>query len=130
MDKDDKHTALTLTEQEEEVADERTVYLNHGRTLAIASEPTSEIIEIRASSGQVELRVRMTEDGPVLQLDAVKLEVNAESSVAIACQSFSVEAEESVNIASKAGLRVQSQEELQIESKGDVRVAGEKIWLN
>lgn len=130
MDRDDKNTALALEEQVEEQADERTVYLNNGRTLAIESQPTSEIIEIRASSGQVELRVKLTEDGPVLQLDGVKLEVTSESSIAMACEEFSVSAKKSVNLASQTGVRVQSEGEIQIESTQDVRVKGEKIWLN
>ena len=136
MDRDEKNAALALVEQSEETADERTVYLDHGRTLAVISSgsgsnsSSGETIEIRSSSGQVELRIRMTEDGPVLQLDGVKLEISAQESVAVRCQDFTVEAKNAVNITSQAGVRVQSEAEVQIESTADVRVKGEKIWLN
>ena len=130
MDTDDKRTALAHEEQTDETSDERTVYLERGRTLTIASQGSGETIEIRSSSGQAELRIRMTEEGPVLQLDGVKLEITAEESVAVRCQEFTVDAEKSVNITSRAGVRVVSAEEVNIESEADVRVKGEKIWLN
>lgn len=115
---------------EEERSDERSVYLEHGRTLAVASDGVSETIEIRASSGQVELRIRMTEEGPVLQLDGVRLQVNAAEAVEMKCKKFSVDASESVEIASRGGVEVKSESEMTIESSEDVRVRGDKIWLN
>ena len=130
MATDNKNASLELTEQESESTDERTMYLEHGRTLAVASAGTSQIIEVRASSGQVELRVRMTEDGPVLQLDGVKLEVNSDSSIAMQCESFSVQARSSVDIASEGQMQMRSEGEMKVESVAEVRVRGEKIWLN
>lgn len=117
-------------EQDEERTDERSVYLKHGRTLSVASDGVDELIEIRASSGDMELRIRMTEDGPVLQLEAVKLAVKATESIDLECKSFKVDAAESVEIASKGEMKVTSEGEMNIESPKDVRVRGEKIWLN
>jgi hypothetical protein len=119
----------TQEEQDEERTDERSVYLEHGRTLTVASEGMDELIEIRASSGQMELRIRMTEDGPVLQLEGVKLAVKAAETLDLECKSFKVEAE-SVEIASKGEMKVSSEGEMNIESSKDVRVRGDKIWLN
>lgn len=117
-------------EREEERADERSTYLQHGRTLAVSSAGMSEIIEIRSSSGQVELRINMTEDGPVLQLDGVKLSVKAAESIQMQCKTFAVEASESVEIASRGETKVTSEGDVSIESTKDVRVRGDKIWLN
>jgi hypothetical protein len=128
MAPNEKRASLEL--ESEEQVDERTVYLEHGRSLAVTSSGLSQLIEIRAASGQVELRIRMTEDGPVLQLDGVKLEVRAEDTIELSCREFKVDAAESVEIASQGGLRVGSKEEMTIESEADVRVRGEKIWLN
>lgn len=132
MASNDKRAALELRTEEyaEEQAEERTMYLDHGRTLAVVPAGTSQIIEVRASSGQVELRVRMNEDGPILQLNGAKLEVRSEDSIEMACKTFSVNATESVDIASQGGLTVTSEEEMQITATKDVRVRGEKIWLN
>lgn len=117
-------------EQDEERTDERSVYLKHGRTLSVTSEGMDELIEIRASSGNMELRIRMTEDGPVLQLEAVKLAVKATESIDLECKTFKIEATESVEIASKGDMKVSSEGEMNIESTADVRVRGDKIWLN
>jgi hypothetical protein len=119
----------TREEQDEERTGERSVYLEHGRTLTVSSEGMDELIEIRAASGQMELRIRMTEDGPVLQLEGVKLAVKATEALDLQCKSFKVEAD-SVEIASKGAMKVSSEGELDIESPKDVRVRGEKIWLN
>lgn len=129
----EKRTSLELETEDEldqERADERSLYLEHGRTLAVTSQGLSQLIEVRAASGQIELRIRMTEDGPVLQLDGVKLEVKAEDSIALQCTKFTVDAAESVDIVSQGTLQVASKEEMKIESEKDVRVRGEKIWLN
>lgn len=131
MQKNGSMLALeNLDEQDEERTDERSVYLKHGRTLSVASEGVDELIEIRASSGEMELRIRMTEDGPVLQLEAVKLAVKATESIDLECKTFKVEAAESVEIASKGEMKVTAEGEVNIESPKDVRVRGDKIWLN
>lgn len=118
-------------DEAQEDTNEREMYLKHGRKLAVASDGVSEIIEIRAASGALELRVNMTEDGPVLSLDGVKLAVNAEDSIELACKRFSVNATEAVDVSSDGELKVSSEGELNIRSEGaDVRINGEKIYLN
>lgn len=111
--------------------DERQMYLKHGRKLAVASDGVQEVIEIRASSGALELRIKMTEEGPLLMLEGVKLAVKAEESIEMECKRFSVNASESVELASQQELKVSSEGELNIRSEAaDVRVKGEKIFLN
>lgn len=126
--------ALSLKTQDEQVeneSDERQMYLEHGRTLAVGSDGLEEFIEIRASSGALELRIKMTEEGPVLALEGIKLAVKAQSSIEMECTRFSVNASESVELASEQKLEVSSKGELTIQSEGaDVRVKGEKIFLN
>ena len=126
---DGKKTALE-TETDAETGDERSVYLKNGRTLATRSEGSDEIVEIRAASGQVELKIKVTEDGPVLSVEGIKLEMKAAESVGVSCKTFRVDAEESVELASKGELSVTSEKDANIESKADVRVLGKMIWLN
>ncbi len=121
---------LVMEGEHAEEREERSVYLKHGRTLAVADDGLDEVIEIRASSGQVELRVKMTEDGPVLALEGVRLSVKAAENIELECKNFSVAASESVKLASQGELKVSSEGEMNIESPVDVRVKGEKIWLN
>lgn len=124
--------ALSLEAHEERVEnDERQMYLEHGRTIAVSSDGLQEVIEIRASSGALELRINMTEEGPVLALEGVKLAVSAQTSIEMECKRFSVNASESVELASGQALAVKSEGEMTIQSEdADVRVKGERIFLN
>jgi len=109
---------------------EAPIRLAHGRTLAVTPDGPNEVIEIRASSGTLELRIHMTEEGPMLTLEGVKLAVKAQDSIDMECKRFSVNASESVELASSQELKIKSDGELTIRSEGaDVRVIGEKIYL-
>jgi hypothetical protein len=102
------------TEQHEEAADSREVYLRDGRKLVVTEQGGDQLVEIRSESGMVEVRIQLTEQGPVLQMEAVRMQLKASESVAI------------------EGKRVEikSEDELEIESAGDVRVRGKMIYLN
>ncbi len=115
-----------VEDQADEVESTSTHYLDHGRTLH-ASE---SLIDIRAPSGQLELRLRMTEDGPVLTLDGVRLDITGSEHVGITCKQFVVNATESVAISSKGQALVEADEDLHVDSKSDVRIKGKKIYLN
>ena len=105
--------------------------LDGGRSVAVVSrDGTDEYVEIRASNGRVELSIKMTEEGPVLQLDGVRLSVNAAESIDMKCKKFSVDASESVELTSEGSLDVSSEDEMTVRSTADVRVRGRIIYLN
>jgi hypothetical protein len=87
-----------------------TLELQHGRTLVVEDD----LVEVRAGSGTVEVRLRVTEDGPVLELESVKLSLRA-------ARSLDVSAEE-ITLSGSADVR--------IDAGGDVVVTGETIRLN
>lgn len=95
-------------------SESKTILLEHGRRLEVSRSGDGDVVEVRAESGQLELRVVLTAEGPVLQLDAVKLALRAEDSVEIDCKSFAVKTTEDVSIA----------------AEGDTRVVGKRIFLN
>ncbi len=105
-----------------ETADKREVYLREGRTLTVEAEGTDELLEIRSSSGQVELRIKLTEAGPVLQMESARLELKATESVEIESKQVSIKATEK--------LALESKDEVSVDAEGDVRVNGKRIWLN
>jgi len=72
-----------LDHQTEETSDRREIYLREGRTLSIEQAGSDELVEIRSSSGQVELRIRLTEDGPVLQMESARLQLKASEAIEI-----------------------------------------------
>lgn len=131
MDDDRKH-ALGLTHEEtgEETSEGREVYLQGGRTLRVASQGSEELVEIRAASGQLELRIRLTEQGPVLQMEAVRMQLRATEALELEARQVTVKAEDKLALASEGELRVESKGETKVEAEGDVRVVGKTIHLN
>jgi hypothetical protein len=86
------------------------VELDHGRTLTV----DQDLVEVHAPDGRLEVRIRLTEDGPVLEMESVRLSLRASESV-------EVEARD---------VRVRASGEMDLQADGDVRVTGETIWLN
>jgi hypothetical protein len=104
-----EHEGSTETE-----TDTREVYLRDGRKIIVSEEAGDQLVEIRNESGMVEVRIQLTEQGPVLQVEAARMQLKAS---------------ESVQIESKR-IELRSEEETEIESAGDVRVRGKMIYLN
>ena len=109
----------------EESADEREVYLPGGRTLKVAGE----LVEIKSGSGLVELRIRLTDQGPVLQMESVRLELKASESVAIESKRVEIKATEQLALEANE-VAVDAEQDVHVEGKGDVRVVGKTIHLN
>ncbi|HEY0195541.1 MAG TPA: hypothetical protein VGC42_30715 [Kofleriaceae bacterium] len=105
-----------------ETGERREIYLREGRTLAIDEAGREDLVEIRSSSGQVELRIRLTEEGPVLAMESVRLNLKASESVEIEAKRVQIKASETVQIA--------SDNEVKVEADGEVRVNGKMIYLN
>jgi hypothetical protein len=127
---DDKHELELAQQQAEDGGETREVYLREGRTLTVQAQGADELVEIRAASGQVELRIRLTEQGPVLQLEAVRLQLKASESVEVEAKQVVLKAQESIALASEGEVKVTSTGETKVEAEGDVRVVGKSIHLN
>lgn len=109
----------TVTTEE---TDHREVYLQEGRTLTVSREGGEELVEIRSSSGMVEVRIKLTEHGPVLQMESARLQLKATEAVEVEAPAFNVKTTESVTIETKG--------EMKIEAEGEIDIDGKKIWLN
>lgn len=117
--------SATKTEAKQDEAAERTMTVAGGRTVT----STGDIVELRSPSGQLELSIRLTEAGPVLQVEAVKVEIKAAESVSVETKSFEVKAD-NVALRSTGELGISSEKEMKITSTDDVRVVGKIIHLN
>lgn len=95
---------------EQETVDAQELRTSDGHTVAV----TDNLVEIRAASGQVEVRIKLTADGPVLQMEAARLELKASEAVAIESKR----------------LEITTTEEVKVDAKGDVRITGAMIYLN
>jgi hypothetical protein len=121
---------LHTEEPTEESTDSREVYLRDGRKLVLSESGSDQLVEIRAESGMVELRIRLTEQGPVLQMEAVRLQLKASEAVEIESPVVEIKASEELQLQGGT-VKVEAQKDVKVEGKeGDVRVVGTKIHLN
>lgn len=111
-----------LKHHAEESADRREIYLREGRTLSVEQTGSDELVEVRSSSGQLELRIKLTDDGPVLQMESVRLELKASEAVEIESRRVEIKATET--------LQLTSADEVKVDAEGSVRVNGKMIYLN
>ncbi len=109
----------------EEVSDEREVYLPGGRTLTVAGE----LVEIKSGSGMVELRIRLTDQGPILQMESVRLQLKATESVEIESKRVEIKATEQLALTG-GEVNVEGEQDVNVDAKGEVRVVGKMIHLN
>ena len=107
----------------------RELQLREGRTLALASADGQELVEIRGPSGVLELRIRLTEQGPVLEIETVHLSLRAAESVDIDCKDFNVSADR-VGLRSEGEMTLSGKADVRVDADGEVHVQGEMIYLN
>jgi len=86
--------------------------LPSGRTLVLSAGRGGEEIVLRSSGGDVDLRITLTDAGPVISMRGARVEVDA-ADVAFRCHDFAVQANE-----------------VRIEAKEDVHLNGAFIRLN
>jgi phage gp45-like len=104
--------------------------LQNARTLTVTPSEEGDLVEIHASGGQVELRIRLTPDGPVLQMESIRLSLKSAENVDVNCKNFEVRATEGVDLHSDGGMQLSGQADVKIDSAGNVIVKGEMIYLN
>ena len=92
----------------------RAVNLQFGRSLSVDSDPEGDVVELRSTDGILELRLKCTPEGVVLQLEGTRISLRASESVDVECGTFNVRAHDGANV----------------QSAGDVRVRGAMIHLN
>jgi hypothetical protein len=99
-----------------------TLELHDGRTLTVVPNDVDDLVEVRSGDGTLELRIRMTAEGPVLEMESVRLKLSAKESVDVETKDFNVNAQGDITVSGKADVHV--------DGAGEVRVTGEMIYLN
>ena len=77
----------------------------------------------------LELRIKLTEQGPVLQMESVRLQLKATEAVEIESARVEIKGTEHVDL-SGGKITVSGEEDVSVESSGDVKVVGKMIYLN
>jgi hypothetical protein len=116
---------VVLETGSEEVSDEREVYLPGGRTLSV----DGDLVEIKSSSGMIELRVRLTDQGLVLQMESARLQLKATESLEIESKRVEIKATEQLALSGNE-VNVEGEADVNVDAKGEVRVVGKMIHLN
>lgn len=62
------------------------VELRYRRTLTVIPTADADVVELRDASGCVELKLRVTEDGVVLQLEAARISLKAQQSLDLSAE--------------------------------------------
>lgn len=114
-----------LEEETEESGEQRVIYLADGRKVLVSDH----LVEIRSESGLVEVRIQLTEQGPVLQMEAARLQLKASEAVEIESPKVAIHGSEQLELTG-GKVEVEGEESVEVESNGDVRVRGKMIWLN
>lgn len=104
--------------------------LQNARTLTVTPADEGDLVEIHANGGQLELRIRLTPEGPVLQMESVRISLKAAENVDVSCKNFEVRASENVDVHSDGGMQLSGQADVKIDSSGNIIVKGEMIYLN
>ena len=121
--------ALTETESEE-TTDEKELYLRDGRKLVVGEQGGDQLVEIRSESGMVEVRIQLTEAGPVLQMESARLKLTAQESIEIASKRVEIVATEEL-VLTGGEVDIEAETSVDVEAKGgDVKVVGKMIYLN
>jgi hypothetical protein len=102
--------------------------LPSGRTLVLRIGSAGEDIEIRSAEGALDLRITLTDAGPVVSLRGARVEVDA-ADVAIRCHDFDVQASGDVRLRSEREVRFEA-EDLRAETTRDIHLNGAFIRLN
>lgn len=122
-------TTPLVREEDEEQRDERDVFLREGRKLTVVEHGREDLVEIRNESGQLEVRIQLTEQGPVLQMESVRLSLEAAEAVDIRSKSVSIHGTEQLSLHGGA-VAVTADSDLNVNAGGEVRIVGKMIYLN
>jgi hypothetical protein len=102
-----------------------------GRTLLLRFEDDAEALEVRAPDGTLELTIRLTAEGPILQVRSARVELVGTRAVEVKCERFEVAASEDVAIHAGRAIELEARlGDISVTANDDVVVAGERIYLN
>ncbi len=113
----------------EEVTENREVYLRDGRKLVLSEQGSEQLVEIRNESGMLEVRIRLTDEGPVLQMESARLQLKATEAVSIESARVEIKGTEKVEVTG-GKIQISGEEDVNVDAKGEVRVVGKMIYLN
>lgn len=108
----------------------RVVPLASGRSIEVTEGPAEDRIQIRSTRGEVVLSVRVTDEGPVLSLVGVSLEIAASKTLALSCETLEIKAAQDASIAVGGALRERVGGSVTREAAGASTIAAREVKLD
>ena len=125
---------------------DRQVQLISGRLANFRSGDKEDHLVVTSNEGRVELSVRFTESGPVLDFEAAGIQLKSRGEVAVQCSTFRVEATEKIQVSTNGEMVQEINGHAHVEARtidmrarrgnvnlkanDDIRLLGERIKLN
>jgi hypothetical protein len=103
--------------------------LASGRSIEVTEGGAEERIQLRSTSGEVMLTVRLTDEGPVLSLSGASLEIAASKSLALSCETLHIKAARDALIEVGGSLRERVEGSVTRETAGASTVSGREVKL-
>jgi hypothetical protein len=117
------------TGAEETTTEERELYLRDGRKLVVGEQGNDQLVEIRNESGMLEVRIVLTEQGPVLQMESARLSLKATEAVEIESKRVEIKGTEKLDL-NGGEVQVKGEQDVKVNAEGEVHVVGKMIYLN
>ena len=124
--------AEVITLEQAEVLQGRTIQmqLDSGRQILVHSHEKEEILEIVEPEGEVVMKVRLTDDGPVITVHGASLELKSSEILTLEAKKVIIKAKEEVVVESKGSLEIDSSKKMGLRSDEEIRIVGKMIHLN
>lgn len=103
--------------------------LPSGRSVVLRVSEDAEEIEIRSPSGEMEVRIVLTESGPVVSLKSARLELQAAEEIALRTKKVTLDASQEAVIQSAGSIKLSGQE-VRIKTEEDIHLNGAYVRLN
>jgi len=100
-----------------------------GRGVSLRLGSGGEELEIRSPAGELELRILLTPDGPVLRLEAARVEVQAADEFRVNCGEFRVAAERGLHLEAGEAVQIEA-ERMRVRTQDEIRMNGSFVRLN
>ncbi len=97
-----------------------------GRALTVTEREGADHIDIVDPSGRVELAIRITPEGPVLEIDVLSLRLRARD-IAIECETLTTRASRSIGVTCGGDVVESAAGKRHLESAGGTRIAGRDV---
>jgi len=125
-----KAEVINLERSEEEKSTKKSLQLDSGRQVLVQADDKEELLEVMERGGEVVMAVRFTDEGPIVSVQGVRLELKSTETISLDAKKVKIKAQEEASIESEGTLKIESSKNMDINSEDDIRVVGKIIHLN